>query len=556
MKDANFQRIIEEHLPPMDGKKELFKANALNSDIRTNLESKIPLAIEDVKTFAPLVKGNTDFETAYNIWKLLRGWFKYKKDPKGQQIVKLPRASMRLQENDCKSYSVLALALAAANGFRIAPKYTAYKSGAKIPTHVYGVAEGKDGKQYIIDGCYPFFNREKKYSFTLPLKFMDVYTLSDNTEEPSNEAAVMVYNPGNKRLTARQKAMFKEAFHNRFKDSLHAGLVQAGKISGTDEDYIGKLSAARKKKIKEGFKKFGRGVATVALGMGRGAFLAFVALNVNGLATKLNKMIQHGIFKPVLEKWKNIGGIEKIFKKAIAKGAKKKALFLSKKARAKFEKKMKAQGLNDEAIAGLCEDVYDNGIGLLPAAIPAIAAAAVPVLATILPLIAKAFAGSKNKELQQEGKEVEEQGGEMVSMIKSGELPPADEATEIPEEEMPESIQAGSPEEISADNSELWGELGKLAGAGIEKLAGKIQAKAKKKPKLQKFVDVMGKAKTAIDDYGTGVYLRKSGAKDLYLDWKKKADNVSSAAGKYLPWIAGGVGGLGVGALLLSRKSK
>lgn len=518
-------------LPPMDGKKLRTKANGINADIRATLEAALPEAVTDVLKVAPLFKGATDTETAHNVWRFLKQHFIYEKDIPGEQVIKYPRASFRLRKNDCKSYSLAGMALLAANGFKVAPKYTAYTKGANKPTHVYVIAQGPSGQNYIVDGCYTRFNAEKPYTFSLPInRLMDVYTLSDNTARA--EAVTRYILPNTRHLNNEQRALLQRYADARYKISI------AERLTGVEEDYVGKLSQQRKDQIKKNAGKVGRGFLTFALGMGRGAFLSFIALNINGLATKMQKLQKAGKFGPVLDKWKKIGGIEKLLNKSIKAGAKKKALFLSKKARKKFDAKMKAAGLSDDIINGCSACIYDdNYIGVLPAVIAPIIAAAVPVLAAIIPVIAKAFGGTKGGE--QDMQDMQEQGQELVQMDKEGALPSPNEA-DIPEPEGVEGL---------GDMSNLWGELGKLAGAGIEKLAQKVKAKAQKNKKLQKFVDVVDAGKQGLDDYATGVYLRQSGIKDAAKGW---ADKYEGAKGYSIP-VAIGLFAL-LGIVILKRR--
>ena len=85
-----------------------------------------------------------------------------------------------------------------------------------------------------------------------------------------------------------------------------------------------------------------------ALFLGRAAYLLFVTLNINGLASKLQKLIQWGKFKKLEDIWYLLGGNVGKFKNIILHGSKKKKLWLSHKAHVrynqKFEGKRDAQG--------------------------------------------------------------------------------------------------------------------------------------------------------------------------------------------------------------------
>lgn len=152
---------------------------------------------------------------------------------------------------------------------------------------------------------------------------------------------------------------------------------ESATINGMREE-IGKLSL---KKIVKGVKKAAKkvsiknivkGVKTVGFVVPRKAFLAMVALNVRGLATRLSKLSTDKLKKLWVTKF---GGVLSVLEGAINRGKKKKPLFgASKKVRA------------IKGIGYLVDDV-DNSIGFTGVEIAGFIAAAAPILVAFMSLL-------------------------------------------------------------------------------------------------------------------------------------------------------------------------
>ena len=323
----------------------------------------------------------------------------------------------------------------------------------------------------------------------------------------------------------------------------------------TIADDLGKASSAKKKarraKAKKGGQKLGRALALVTLAIPRGAFLSFVALNIGGLATRLKKLQSLKKFGKVAQLWKKLGGLQKVFDKAINTGAKKKAVFISKKARAKFDTKMKGMnGLgryNWQTFEKVADNTINEDIGVAPA-IPVIVAAASAILGGIIPIIKKEFeAAGMRKEAQEAGQLEEENKETLQQEIRTQQADENKAQAQEGSEEEEESIEGlYGPEETA----NLVSTLGS-AGASLIGLIGKAVKRKAKKKGGKKFADTLikisEKAPGEAEAYFTGKYLQKAGAIDA-------ARNFQTGAGKYGIWI--GVAGAVavVGALFLSKK--
>lgn len=122
-------------------------------------------------------------------------------------------------------------------------------------------------------------------------------------------------------------------------------------LSGVEGEEIGKI------RLKKFFKKAFKGLKKFGLALPRRAFRTLVAVNAGGLASKLARGLRknpNAIFK----KWKQLGGSEYALKKSISKGARRKR------------------------IGAIDPDSIGAAAGL-----PAILAAAAPIIAAIVPLL-------------------------------------------------------------------------------------------------------------------------------------------------------------------------
>ena len=61
-----------------------------NDNIQTTLIKAIPEAVRIAKPIAPYFKGSTDIESLANIHKFIRSHLVYRRDPKGDQLIKMP----------------------------------------------------------------------------------------------------------------------------------------------------------------------------------------------------------------------------------------------------------------------------------------------------------------------------------------------------------------------------------------------------------------------------------------------------------------------------------
>ena len=161
-------------LPFIDGKLILRTKGADSTDIMRDLENDVPEAIRDTRALATKFNSSNKIAVGAKVHEFLRTWLVYDKDAPLSQIAKLPRVSMRMRKCDCKSYSLLAAGLLVNCGIPVRLVYAGYVSGRNKPSHVYVMSaytynsygdRDVNGKHIIVDGCYPYFNKEKTYTF-------------------------------------------------------------------------------------------------------------------------------------------------------------------------------------------------------------------------------------------------------------------------------------------------------------------------------------------------------------------------------------------------------
>lgn len=403
----------------------IVKENGYNPDIILALNSKFPLAVEQTKNVR--FSGDSLLAKGRAIFNYLRNQVRYKKDDSGRQVIQLPsRLLTDTKKGDCKSLALAAAAFMENNGFNnVRLRYASYNAGDRTPSHVYAVGSDESGNDIIIDPVYHQFNREVPYKYKQDYK-MRIEVLSGIPEASSAKSAIirqvkrmdplqrakqilLKLQPGSLSFNvvsnyigrkegvkfmgygrdqqlAYQKQLQQRipTLKNKFIRDLfimEAKMIQDGIFMGTIftrrsdsingiQDEIGKLSLKKlKKKLKKiSIKNITKGIKAVGLVVPRKSFLALVATNFRGLATRMSRLNDSDLN----DLWvKKFGGKLSVLKNAIASGRKKKPLFGA-------SKKIKAiQGI------GYVVDESD-GIGSPGVATAAIIASASPILVAII----------------------------------------------------------------------------------------------------------------------------------------------------------------------------
>lgn len=404
-----------------------------NNDIIQTLNSRFSQAVDQTKNVT--FSGNSLYEKGRAIYNYLRNSVAYKKDDAGKQIIQLPsRLILDTKQGDCKSKALAAAAFMYNNGFsNVRLRYSSYSATNNTPTHVYAVGSDTLGNDIIIDPVFKKYNAEVPYTnkqdYKMQISVLSgppalIKTQSQLVNIPKKNAielAKKIVKSGKikagtlaivalknfiarsengpfisysddqlrkyqnlliKRLPTIKNSFIKMIFQNeidKIQNNTWRGILsnslqnESAEITGLREDIeIGFLKKIRKKLKKVSLKKIVRGVKTVGLIVPRKSFLAMVALNVRGIATRLSKLSDSEIKKL----WVNrFGGKFSVLQSAIKKGSKKRPLFGA-------SKKIKA-------IKGIGYIVDDNSsdIGAIDAATAGVIVAAAPILVAFIRLL-------------------------------------------------------------------------------------------------------------------------------------------------------------------------
>lgn len=291
------------------------------------------------------------------------------------------------KQGDCKSMALAAAALMANNGFNnVRLRYTSYEQHDKTPTHVYAVGDF-GGVEFIVDPVYNRFNRELPYKHKKDYKMeisvlsgvpmvkrqagalvkikkpIDLKVLltkvkpgglfftviSNKLGRDSGKVDFMRYDKSQlakyrnqlqkqlvvKNPTLRQLVMDEIYAINNASFIGNVWVPYGKSIAGINEE-IGRISL---KKIGKAFKKAGqdikkvakkldpkillKGLKAVGLVVPRKAFLAVVALNVRGLASRLASIPQDKLRKVWVDR---LGGQMSVLNSAINNGKRKSPL--------------------------------------------------------------------------------------------------------------------------------------------------------------------------------------------------------------------------------------
>jgi hypothetical protein len=270
--------------------------DAKTHDIIYALCMAAPAAIKQAKQFnLPEViglQGANLQNDAILTGKWIRNNIKYKVDSFENQNIQLPSALLKSNTGDCKSISLLYLAIMEAAGYNGGFRFAAYRGNNF--THVYNFFVNKNNIN-TFDACIKDLKEHKKYT---NIKDMKVNYIAGTP--------LLINQQTNNKM---QKLPIK--------------------LLMRDDRYASINGIGRKKrkplfpKLNNIIKKGGQAVKTVAMAPARGSFLVLVNLNYKGLATKLNEALLKNAAK-VTEMWTKFGGDTSALQKAINNGKVKK----------------------------------------------------------------------------------------------------------------------------------------------------------------------------------------------------------------------------------------
>lgn len=161
-------------IPPAVNKKVLLDKDGNTRDIVREVLQTYADSRNQLKMFAPKLKGKTLLETCSNIWHFWKEEVAYKIDPDGVQWIKTPSAFWDSKFGDCKSFSIAVAASLHALDIKGAFRFVSFGANTTTPTHVYVVVKEGD-KEIIIDCVWTKFNSQKPYAAKWDYNFSSIY---------------------------------------------------------------------------------------------------------------------------------------------------------------------------------------------------------------------------------------------------------------------------------------------------------------------------------------------------------------------------------------------
>jgi hypothetical protein len=291
--------------------------NAKTHDIIYSLCMVAPAAIKQAKQFnLPEVIGLTGANLQHDAiltGKWIRANIKYKIDSFENQNIQLPSALLKSGTGDCKSFSLLFLAIMEAAGYNGGFRFAGYRGNNF--THVYNF----------------FVNKNNLFTFDSCIK-----DLKENKSFTNKKDMRVNYLAGTPMLIDETGIERKSTIRELMRDDRVLSINGIGK----------KKRKPLIPKIKDKIKKGTKFLKTVGLGPARGSFITLVLLNFRGLAKRLDKLKAKNVNK-YAEFWTKLGGDVSKLDRAVNKGKVKKAIFGEKKGVGEIE----AENIGEPLIA-------------------------------------------------------------------------------------------------------------------------------------------------------------------------------------------------------------
>lgn len=277
--------------------------NAKTHDIIYSLCMAAPAAIKQAKQFnLPEVIGLSGAnlqDDAILTGRWIRNNIKYKIDSFENQNIQLPSSLLKTGTGDCKSFSLLFLAIMEAAGYNGGFRFAAYRGNNF--THVYNFFVNKNNI-YTFDSCIRDLKEVKSYT---KIKDMRVNYLA-GTPMLIDETTGIERMPTAKELMRDDRVLSINGIGRKKRKPLFGGVKK----------FFNKV-------LPNGLTK---PVKTIGLAPARGSFLLLVNVNFRGIAKRLDKLRAKSNNK-FAEFWTKLGGDISKLNQAVDKGKVKKPIF-------------------------------------------------------------------------------------------------------------------------------------------------------------------------------------------------------------------------------------
>lgn len=345
------------------------KNNADTNDIIYHLCMAAPAAIAQVKKMNLQeiigLTGSNVQKDAELAGKWIRAEIKYKMDGYDNQNIQFPSALLKSKNGDCKSLSLLYLAIMENAKHNGGFRFASYRPNGKF-THVYNYFLDKSNKKFIFDACSKDLNENKNYK---SIKDMRVNYL------------------------AGQPVMFEDQDFRPVRSGFINGVpvvqfLDTGEVISEPEfiarkrlkDLINdkwKDFKAKNPKLADTIKKGVDAAPKIAFAPSRAAFLVLLTPNFRGYTSKLSRWMNKDS-AAVKKFWESFGGDYDKLQQVVDKGSKRKPLFGEK---------------NKRGVSGF--NYAEDYVGVEPVTTAASSQAVFAAIAAAAPIIAALVAAFK-----------------------------------------------------------------------------------------------------------------------------------------------------------------
>jgi hypothetical protein len=340
------KRLLLTKLKPYIGSLKIVKYSQGTGDIIKELLQAHKDEAKEYDKIYPYFIGRNVRETCRNIYNFLKQNVRYDIEPSSKQTLKSPSSIIAQGYGDCKQYSQFIGGILGAmernrGGAEWCYRFASYND-QKIIQHVFVVAKDKEGKEIWIDPVLPKFDQRKKYNYKIDKKpSMALYRISGTNDigkislkklslKNVTKAVKKVAKPVAKVVKVVAKGAAAATPAGAAALLAKGGIKKAGKAIIKKVAKKGAVKVAAKAAVKKAAKgalaKATAGTLTkvvvkVGTAPSRNAFLALVAANKAGLATKLGAALSslQGGLKP---QWESLGGKYNTLASTILKGSK------------------------------------------------------------------------------------------------------------------------------------------------------------------------------------------------------------------------------------------
>lgn len=292
--------------------------------------------LQDAKKIAKYFQGNTERETAQNIFDFLKTEIKYEVESAENQTTKSMSRFLADGKGDCKHFALFSCTILQSLGYRPLYRFAGYKG--KDIQHVYCYLPKSNT---ILDAVLVDFDTEKKPTLKKDID-MSLYRLSG------------------------------------INDTSEIGAVSFSSIAKNIKNATASASNVVKKaasQIPAAADKITQSMKTLGLAPSRNAFLALVELNVHGFATDLKKVVNSKGMDG-LKFWYDLGGDRTALENSINRGAEKKKIFGVNEENASYNELFKGYSA-------------DGVIGVEPTSTATLLASAAPIVVAVVAFLKK-----------------------------------------------------------------------------------------------------------------------------------------------------------------------